>query len=395
MVSKDMLHYGTVRSCIRELFEYGKQRSSVVGKENVYDFSLGNPSVPAPEEVNQAILNIIDELPSTAIHGYTSGPGSNETRAAIINNLNKRFGTDYKFTDLYLTAGAAAALTAAFRALTIDDKTEFIAFAPFFTEYSCFATTAGAKLKVIPADIPAFQINFDLLEKSINGNTQGVIVNSPNNPSGVIYTEETIRKLAALLKKKSADVGHPIFIISDEPYRELVYEGTVPFIPHYYPNTIICYSYSKSLSLPGERIGYVLVPGCVEEHDDVYNAVAGAGRMLGYVCAPSLMQHVIARCADVKPDLKPYIKNRELIYNGLTEIGYNCAKPSGAFYLFMEAPNGDAKSFSDMAKQLDLLIVPGNDFGCPSYVRISYCVDYEMIKRSLPVFKKLMEKIKG
>jgi len=234
-----------------------------------------------------------------------------------------------------------------------------------------------------------------LLEKSINGNTQGVIVNSPNNPSGVIYTEETIRKLAALLKKKSAEVGHPIFIISDEPYRELVYEGTMPFIPHYYPNTIICYSYSKSLSLPGERIGYVLVPGCVEEHDDVYNAVAGAGRMLGYVCAPSLMQHVIARCADVKPDLKPYIKNRELIYNGLTEIGYNCAKPSGAFYLFMEAPNGDAKSFSDMAKQSDLLIVPGNDFGCPSYVRISYCVDYDMIKRSLPVFKKLMEKIKG
>lgn len=395
MVSKDMLHYGTVRSCIRELFEYGKQRSSIVGKENVYDFSIGNPSVPAPEEVNQTIRNIIDEMPSTAIHGYTSGPGSNETRAAIADNLNERFGTDYKFSDLYMTAGAAAALTAVSRALTIDDKTEFIAFAPFFTEYSCFATTAGAKLTVTPADIPAFQINFDLLEKSINLNTQGVIVNSPNNPSGVIYTEETIKKLAALLKKKSAEVGHPIFIISDEPYRELVYEGTVPFIPHYYSNTIICYSYSKSLSLPGERIGYVLVPGCVEDHDDVYNAIAGAGRVLGYVCAPSLMQHVIARCANVKPDLKPYIANRELIYNGLTEIGYNCAKPSGAFYLFMEAPNGDAKSFSDMAKQSDLLIVPGNDFGCSSYVRISYCVDYDMIKRSLSVFKKLMEKVRG
>ena len=395
MVSKDMLHYGTVRSCIRELFEYGNQRAAIIGAENVYDFSLGNPSVPAPKEVNQEILNIINELPSKAIHSYTSGPGSNTAREAIANNLNKRFNTNYKFTNLYLTAGAAAAICAVSRALTIDNETEFIAFAPFFTEYSCFATTAGAKLVSIPADIPAFQINFDLLEKSINKNTQGVIVNSPNNPSGVIYTEETIKKLAKLLKRKSEEVGHPIFIISDEPYRELVYEGTVPFIPHYYPNTIICYSYSKSLSLPGERIGYVLVPDSVEDHDDVYNAIAGAGRMLGYVCAPSLMQHVITRCADVEPDLEPYIKNRELIYNGLTEIGFNCAKPSGAFYLFVEAPNGDAQAFSDMAKEMDLLIVPGNDFGCPTYVRISYCVDHDMIKRSLPIFKKLMEKVRA
>jgi len=395
MISKEMHRYGTNRSCIRELFEYGKQRAAVVGKENVYDFSLGNPSVPAPEAVNQAIRDIIYEMPSTAIHSYTSGPGNNDTRKAIINNLNKRFGTDYKFTDLYLTMGAAASLTATFRALTIDDKTEFIAFAPFFTEYSCFATTAGAKLTVIPADIPAFQINFDALEKSINTHTQGVIVNSPNNPSGVIYTEETIKELAALLKKKSVEVGHPIFIVSDEPYRELVYEGIVPFIPNYYPNTIVCYSYSKSLSLPGERIGYVMVPGCVEEHDDVYSAIVGAGRLLGYVCAPSLLQLVIERCADVEPDLKPYIENRELIYNALTEMGYKCAKPSGAFYLFVEAPNGDAQTFSDMAKQYDLLIVPGNDFGCPSYVRISYCVDHEMIKRSLPVFKKLIERKRG
>ena len=395
MVSKDMLHYGTVRSCIRELFEYGNQRAAAVGAENVYDFSLGNPSVPAPKEVNQEILNIINELPSKAIHSYTSGPGSNAARTAIADNLNKRFGTDYKFTDLYLTAGAAAALCAACRALTVDNETEFIAFAPFFTEYSLFATTAGAKLISIPANIPEFQINFDLLEKSINKNTQGVIMNSPNNPSGVVYTEETIKKLGELLKRKSEEIGHPIFIISDEPYRELVYEGTVPFIPHYYPNTIICYSYSKSLSLPGERIGYVLVPGSVEDHDDVYNAIAGAGRILGYVCAPSLMQHVITRCADVEPDLKPYMENRDLIYNGLTEMGYNCAKPSGAFYLFVEAPNGDAQAFSDMAKEMDLLIVPGNDFGCPTYVRISYCVDHDMIKRSLPVFKKLMDKVKA
>lgn len=395
MISKDMLRYGTNRSCIRELFEYGKQRALVVGKENVYDFSLGNPSVPAPEAVNQAIRNILDEMPSTSIHGYTSGPGSKETRTAIVNNLNRRFGTEYKFSDLYLTAGAAAALTATFRALTIDDKTEFIAFAPFFTEYSCFATTAGAKLTAIPPDIPDFQINFDILEKSINEHTQGVIVNSPNNPSGVIYTEDTIKELAALLSKKSKEIGHPIFIISDEPYRELVYEGTVAFIPNYYPNTIVCYSYSKSLSLPGERIGYVLVPSCVEEHDDVYNAIAGSGRILGYVCAPSLLQVVIERCADVEPDLLPYIENRDLLYNRLTEMGYNCAKPSGAFYLFVEAPNGDARVFSDMAKEYDLLIVPGNDFGCPNYVRISYCVDHEMIKRSLPSFKRLMERIKA
>ncbi len=395
MVSREMLRYGTVRSCIRELFEYGKQRAAIVGEKNVYDFSLGNPSVPAPEEVNEAIRNIVNELPSKAIHSYTSGPGSNETRTAIANNLNKRFGTDYKFSDLYMTAGAAAALTSVFRALTINEKTEFIAFAPFFTEYSCFATTANARLTVIPADIPAFQIDFDTLEKSINANTQGVIINSPNNPSGVIYTEETIKKLAALLKKKSEGAGHPIFIISDEPYRELVYEGEVPFIPHYYPNTIICYSYSKSLSLPGERIGYALVPGSVEDHDDVYNAIAGSARILGYVCAPSLMQHVITRCADVVPNLEPYIKNRDLIYNALIDMGYNCAKPYGAFYLFVEAPNGDAKAFSDIAKQNDLLIVPGNDFGCDTYVRISYCVDHEMIKRSLPIFKKIIEQIKG
>lgn len=395
MVSKDMLHYGTVRSCIRELFEYGKQRAAVVGEENVYDFSLGNPSVPAPEEVNQVIRTLVNEMPAQAIHSYTSGPGSQETRKAIADNLNKRFGTDYRFSDLYMTTGAAAALTSVFRALTLDDKTEFIAFAPFFTEYSVFATTAGGKLTVIPADIPAFQIDFEKLEASINANTQAVIVNSPNNPSGVIYTEATIRKLAELLKKKSAEIGHPIYIISDEPYRELVYEGTVPFVPQYYPNTIVCYSYSKSLSLPGERIGYVLVPGSVEDHDMVYNAIAGAGRILGYVCAPSLMQHVLVRCADVKPDLRPYRENRDLIYNALTEMGYNCAKPSGAFYLFVEAPNGDARAFSDMAKQHDLLIVPGNDFGCPTYIRISYCVDHEMIKRSLPVFKKLIDQIKG
>lgn len=388
MVSEKSLALGTVRSSIREIFEFGRQRAAVVGAENVYDYSLGNPSVPAPAAVNQAIVDILKEMPSIAVHGYSSAPGTDAARDAIANNLNKRFGTAYTRNNLYLTCGAGASLCAVFRALTIDENTEFIAFAPYFPEYTVFASTAGGKLKVLTADLVNFQISFDDLEKSINVHTQGVIVNSPNNPSGVVYTEETIKRLAGILEKKAKEVGHPIYLIADEPYRELAYDCVVPFIPNYYADTIVCYSYSKSLSLPGERIGYALVPNEAADNSNVYNAIAGAARALGYVCAPTLMQRVLERCADVEPDLAPYIRNRDLLFGALTKMGYHCAKPSGAFYLFIEAPGGDAEAFCAAARKYDLLLVPAGAFGCPTYMRASYCVDYDMIQRSLPAFQK-------
>lgn len=391
MVSKKSLQYGSQRSIIREIFEFGRKRAAEVGAKNIYDYSLGNPSVPAPPAVKSAIKAALDEMPPVAVHGYTSAAGDDKARKAVADNLNERFGTAYMPANLYLTCGAAASLTSTFRALTIDERTEFIALAPFFPEYTVFAGNAGGKLVVIPADLEHFQVSFDALEAAINEHTQGVVVNSPNNPSGVVYSEDTIKRLAALLKKKSAEVGHPIYLIADEPYRELVYEGTVPFIPQYYADTIICYSYSKSLSLPGERIGYVLVGDNVTDSGDVYNAIAGAARELGFVCAPSLMQQVLVRCAGEKPDLAPYIRNRDLLYGALVEMGYRCAKPSGAFYLFVEAPGGDAGAFCEFAKHFDLLLVPGAGFGCPSYLRASYCVDYEMIRRSLPAWKKAIE----
>ncbi len=394
MLCEQSLTYGTTRSCIREIFEFGNARAAVVGRENVYDYSLGNPSVPAPAEVNQAIVDILRDTPSVAVHSYTSASGSNAARDAIANNLNKRFGTAYTRDNLYLTCGAAASLCSVFRALTVDGDSEFIAIAPYFPEYNVFASNAGGKLRVVPADLGNFQIDFDALEKSINAHTQGVIVNSPNNPSGVVYTEDTIKKLAELLRTKAKAFDHPIYIICDEPYRELSYDGVVPFVPKHYADTIVCYSYSKSLSLPGERIGYVLVPGEAADGKDVYAAVAGAARALGYVCAPSLMQHMIARCADVEPDLAPYIRNRDLLYGELTRMGYPCAKPSGAFYLFVEAPGGNSEAFCEAAKKYDLLLVPGTGFGCPTYMRISYCVDHEMIKRSLPAFEKVIAEFK-
>ena len=395
MVSKKMLDLGSNRSTIRELFEYGKMRAEIVGKENVYDFSLGNPSVPAPSEVKDAIIDILNTEEPISIHGYTSAVGDNAARDAIAANLNKRFGTSYTRDNLFMTCGAAASLISAFRALVVGHDTEFIGIAPYFPEYKAFVNASGAKFTLIPADEEHFQIKFDLLEKAINKNTQAVIINSPNNPSGVIYSEQTITKLAELLKEKSSELGHPIYLISDEPYRELVYtENKPPFTANYYNNTIICYSYSKSLSLPGERIGYVLIPSEADDMQEVYNAVAGAARGSGYVCAPSLMQKVVARCADVQPDISAYRKNRDYLYNALTEIGYECADPSGAFYLFVKAPNGDATAFSEIAKKFDLLLVSGEDFGCKSYFRASYCVDYDMIVRSIPAFKKAYEAAK-
>ncbi len=382
---------GANRSCIRELFEYGCRRAEIVGRENVYDYSLGNPSIPAPPQVADAIRQILCDTDSLAVHGYTSAVGALATRQAIADDLNARYAAGVQPQNLFIGCGAAPELVAVFRALAVPGS-EILAIAPYFPEYKPFVQQAGAAFKVVPPDIPDFQISLTKVEESLTENTAAIIINSPNNPSGVVYTEKTLRNLAALLTKKAAQYGHPIYIVSDEPYRELVYDGVeAPFLPLIYPNTIICYSYSKSLSLPGERIGYIYVPQQADDSGAVYAAIAGAARACGHVCAPSLMQQVIARCIGLRPDLAAYDRNRKTLYHALAEMGYEMAKPDGAFYLFIKAPGGDAKAFSRKAMEKDLLLVPGDDFGCPGYFRICYCVSHDMILRSLPVFKALLE----
>ena len=393
--NKQAYELGSKRSAIRELFEYGKQRVAIVGAENVYDFSLGNPTVPAPDCVDETIRQLTKEMDCIQLHGYTSAQGDTETRTAIAEFLNQTHGTHFEANDFYITMGAAASLSIAFHALTTSVEDEFIAIAPFFPEYKVFVEATGASLKVVPADTENFQINFAELENCINANTKGIIINSPNNPSGAVYSSETITKLAELLERKEKEYGHPIFIIADEPYREIAYDGVeVPFVTKYYANTLVCYSYSKSLSLPGERIGYILVPQEAYESKALYAAVAGAGRSLGYVCAPSMMQKVITRCQGQTGDILAYKKNRDLLYDGLTKIGYKCFKPQGAFYMFVKALEDDANAFCERAKAEDLLIVSGDGFGCPGYVRISYCVDEEMIKRSFGAFEILYNSYK-
>ena len=396
MVNQEYYTLGTAPSVIRQLFAYGLEQAKVVGPENVYDYSLGNPSIPAPKKVNESIKKIVDETDSIKLHGYSMAPGFEEARAAVAKDLAARFGLDVKASELFFTCGAAPALISIIKALIVDADTEIMAIAPFFPEYRPFVNANGGKLVVVPADTKAFQIHLDEVEKRITKHTQAIIVNSPNNPSGVVYTEETLKGLASLLERKSAEYGHPIYIIADEPYRELVYGGVkVPFIPCIYKNTIVCYSYSKSLSLPGERIGYVYVPGFADDSHDVYAAIAGAARIMGHVCPPTLMQKVIEYCAEERPDLVAYDENRNLLYNSLTEMGYECAKPDGAFYLFVKAPNGDANAFSEKAKLgHNLLVVPADGFGCPGFFRLSYCVSNDMIRRSLPAFKAMIESYK-
>ena len=391
MINEMMYGLGSKRSCIRELFEYGLRQAAVVGKNNVFDFSIGNPSIPSPPEVNEAFISIVQNRDSLSVHGYTTAGGSDEARAAVAADLNARYDARVKPQNLFLTCGAAPALIAAIRALAVEGA-EIMAIAPYFAEYRPFVEANGPKFVAVPADREAFQIRFDELESRITSHTQGIIVNSPCNPSGVVYTRETLERLGEILTRKSREYGHPIYILADEPYRELSYDGAEPvFIPNIYPSTVVCYSYSKSLSLPGERIGYVCVPDQAEDSERVYAAVAGAARVLGHVCAPSLQQLVVAQCAAVRPDLKAYDRNRTALYEALTEYGYRCAKPTGAFYMFVQAPGGDAQAFSDRAKEKNLLVVPGGDFGCPDYFRVSTCVDHNMLQRSLPVFKELIE----
>ncbi len=396
MINQTMHQLGSSPSVIRELFAYGLQQAKIIGPENVFDYTLGNPSIPAPAKVNQSIKDILDDTDSIAIHGYSMSGGFEGTRAAIADNLNRRFGTDIKASNLFITCGAAPALISVIKALTTGADSEIMAVAPYFPEYKPFTESNGAKFTVIPADRDHFQIDMAEVEARINEHTQGIIINSPNNPSGVVYTEETLQKLAEILCAKGKEYGHPIYIIADEPYRELVYGGVkVPFIPTIYENTIVCYSWSKSLSLPGERIGYVLVPEACEDAQNVFFAVAGAARGMGHVCAPTLLQKVIERCVDEMPDLKAYDENRTLLYDSLTAMGYRCAKPDGAFYLFVEAPNGDGRAFSQKAKvEHNLLVVPGEEFECPGFMRLSYCVSGDMIRRSLPAFAAMMDSYK-
>ena len=393
MVNQEYYNLGTAPSVIRQLFAYGLEQAKIVGPEKVYDYSLGNPSIPAPKKVNESIKKIVDETDSIKLHGYSMAPGFEEARAAVAKDLAARFGLEVKTSELFFTCGAAPALISIIKALLVDADSEIMAIAPFFPEYRPFVTANGGKLVVVPADTKAFQIHLDAVEERITKHTQAIIVNSPNNPSGVVYTEETLRGLAALLERKSAEYGHPIYIIADEPYRELVYGGVkVPFIPCLYKNTIVCYSYSKSLSLPGERIGYVYVPSFAEDSAAIYAAVSGAARTMGHVCSPTLMQKVVGLCAQEHPDLQAYDENRNLLYNSLREMGYECAKPDGAFYLFVKAPGGDSMAFSEKAKLAhNLLVVPADGFGCPGYFRLSYCVSNDMIRRSLPAFRAMME----
>ncbi len=396
MINETMYGLGSKSSVIRELFAYGLERKKIVGADKVYDFSLGNPSIPAPHEVKDALLKLLEE-PAEVLHGYSPASGDPKVKQMLAESVNRRFGTHFSGDNFYMTVGAAASLNISINAIT-NPGDEFITFAPFFPEYTVWVENAGAKLLINPADTKSFQIDFDAFEELLSPKTKGAIINSPNNPSGVVYSEETIQKLSAVLEKKEQEYGHTIYLISDEPYREIVYDGLeVPYVTKYYKDTFVCYSYSKSLSLPGERIGYIIVPDEMADSKRVMAAVNGAGRALGFVCAPVLFQRAVAMCADVPSDIEAYARNRDLLYNGLTELGYECVRPQGAFYLFVKSPekSGDAGEFSERAKKHDVLIVPSDSFGCPGYVRISYCVAEKTIVDSMPEFKAIMEELKA
>lgn len=392
MINESCYKLGAEPSVIRSLFAYGLQQAALVGADKVYDYSLGNPSIPAPAAVNSSITDIIGSMDSIKVHGYTTAAGLEDARQAVAEDLERRFGLPIKAGELFFTCGAAPALISVIKALAVGEDSEIMLLAPFFPEYVPFVEHNGAKAVIVPPDTASFQIPMEKVEALISPRTQAIIVNSPNNPSGVVYSRESLAALAALLERKSAEYGHPIYIIADEPYRELVYDGVqVPFIPCIYKNTVVCYSYSKSLSLPGERIGYVYVPGSAQDAKELYTAIAGAARIMGHVCPPSLMQMVIGRCASERPDLAAYDENRRLLYGSLSDMGYECVKPQGAFYLLVKAPGGDSMAFSEKAKlQHNLLLVPTDGFGCSGYLRLSYCVSRDMIERSLPAFRALL-----
>lgn len=385
---------GNKRSIIREIFEYSKKRKAEIGNDKVFDFSLGNPSVNPPEEVKQTLLSLINQDNQTLLHGYTSAQGDVVVRQTIADSIKNKFNVNITANEIYMTCGAAASLSITLKAL-FNAGEECIVFAPFFTEYRVFIENAGGTVVVSKPEEKTFQVDLKDFESRITKNTKAIILNSPNNPSGVVYTEEKIKGICEVLQRKSKEFNNTIYLICDEPYRELVYDQVfVPYLMNYYDNTIVCYSYSKSLSLPGERIGYIAVCPTMQEYKNVYLAICGAGRSLGYVCAPSMFQKVVANCVDAKVNIKAYKENRDILYNGLTDCGFECVKPDGAFYLFVKSPEKTAFEFYEKAKQYELLVVPCDDFGVSGYVRIAYCVDKQTIINALPQFEKLAKEYK-
>lgn len=389
MIAEKMIPFVQNNSAIRTMFEEGNRLKKQYGADKVYDFSLGNPSVPAPDCVREAIVDLANNEDPVILHGYMNNAGFEDVREAIAQSLNRRFGTDFSAKNLIMTVGAASGLNVILKTV-LNPGEEVVVFAPYFLEYGAYVKNYDGKLVEISPDTETFQPDLQELERKITVNTRAVIVNSPHNPTGVIYSEDTIKALAAILDKKQKEYGSVIYLISDEPYRELAYDGAeVPYLTKYYKNTVVGYSYSKSLSLPGERIGYLVIPDALEDSETVIAAAGIANRILGSVNAPSLMQKVIARCVDAEVDVAAYDKNRQALYHGLTACGFQCIKPQGAFYLFVKSPVPDEREFCEAGKKYNILMVPGSSFACPGYVRLAYCVSYETIINSLPEFKKL------
>ena len=391
MIADKMKNMVANSSAIRAMFEEGNRLAGIYGAENVFDFSLGNPSVPAPDCVRQAIIDLVNEEEPTVLHGYMSNAGFEDVRQTIAESLNRRFGTSFAAKNLIMTVGAASGLNVAFKTI-LNPGEEVIVFAPYFLEYGAYVRNYDGNLVEISPDTTTFQPNLKEFEEKITPKPRAVIVNTPHNPTGVVYSEETIRKLTSILEAKQKEFGTVIYLISDEPYRELAYDGVqVPYLTKYYANTIVGYSYSKSLSLPGERIGYLVIPDEADGSEELIAAAAIANRTIGCVNAPSLIQKVIAKCVDAEVDVAAYDKNRLALYNGLKELGFECIKPQGAFYLFVKSPVTDEKAFCEAGKKYNILMVPGSSFACPGYVRLAYCVSYDTIMNSLPQFGKLAE----
>lgn len=390
MFSQTIIDYGRKPNVIRDLSAYAGQRKLEIGAENVFDFSIGSPNVPAPKEVHEAIRELLADCDPVALHSYTPAPGMLSVRRAIAESINRRFGDHVEPKGIYVTAGASGAIAMALKGLTLPGD-EVIIFTPHYMEYLIYVEAYGAKNVIVETEKDTFQIDLSKFEAAITEKTKVVIVNSPNNPSGVIYSEACLRAMTELMKKKQEQYGHPIYLLSDEPYRELAYGKAVPYLMELYDNTLVCYSYSKTLSIPGERMGYLAICKRMQDFEDVYDACSGAARALGHICTSNLYQRVIERCVDVVADVDYYKRNRDLLVTSLEAMGYTCTHPDGAFYLFMKCHIADSMEFCEKAKEYELMLVPGHDFGVPEYLRVSYCVAYETIERSLPAFKKLAE----
>ena len=391
MISEKMKPLVNNNSAIRAMFEEGNRLAALYGRENVYDFSLGNPNVPAPKEVKQALLDVLNEEDSCFVNGYMSNAGYPDTRKAVADSLNRRFGTAYGPQNLIMTVGAASAINIFLKTI-LDPGDEVVTFAPYFVEYGNYVRNYDGILRVVPANTKDFQPDIEGLRAAVTSRTKAIIINTPNNPTGIVYSEETLRALQKVIAEKEAEYGTVIITISDEPYRELAYDGVkVPWAPDLIDHAVVVYSYSKSLSLPGQRIGWLLIPDNIPEAEEVISAATIANRVCGAVNAPSLIQRALIRCIDASTDIEAYNANRELLYGGLKELGFECAKPQGAFYLFVKAPDGDDARFVDVCKKYNVLVVPGKSFACAGYVRLAYCVSNDMIRRSLPAFRKIAE----